>query len=513
MKPGIILALLACILLVPFAWASNAEKPSASSLGLASEARLSSSGGAGSLTTLFHANSGYAGNMLDIAPLTNIQEISSLDVNVGSLGEKIEVQVYYRKGTCVGFQEDASAWTFLGEGTGISAGLDQPSFIDLAGNGVCFQAGKTYGFYVHLENYPFINDFLRYTNGGPGTYANSDLSVTTYYGKGFPAFGATFPYRVWNGTIYYETGTPDPLRVEPNEISGWFGGSAEFRLFGGANLAGLKYALFSSISGNAPGTPLPGGLVLPLNWDPFTEFMLMLALSGTPLVTGFIGQLDTCGEAEAMLTLPGNLPAGFAAHFAWCTYSPFDFVSNPANLTITGMPGPPAEYVYDDGTSNNALGWKAGGEAVWAHYFEAGAGDTITEVSSTFGWSEITNGPPNGTPCWVYVWEDPTDDNNPIDCVLVGTGSGVVANTNTDTFNVYALDTPAAVSGGFFVACHVHQAVDILAAPMDTNTPYNGRAWFMGGTTFNPSDLSTTSLSEMGSIGFPSHWLLRADND
>jgi len=80
-------------------------------------------------------------------------------------------------------------------------------------------------------------------------------------------------------------------------------------------------------------------------------------------------------------------------------------------------------------------------------------------------------------------------------------------------FNTYTLNTPAAVSGGFFVGCHVFQNYKIYAAPMDTNTPYNGRAWFMGGTTFDPSDLNTTNLSEMGSIGFPSQWLLRADND
>jgi hypothetical protein len=167
--------------------------------------------------------------------------------------------------------------------------------------------------------------------------------------------------------------------------------------------------------------------------------------------------------------------------------------------------------MYDDGTSENALGWTAGGESVWAHYFNAGMSDTITRISSTFGSSHTTDGPSNGDPCWVYVWDDPTDDNDPIDAVLIGQGSGVVANTNTNTFSHYTLDTPTLVTGGFFVACHVWQEVGIYAAPMDETTPYYGEAWFMGHAVFDPNDLSTTVRYEMGSIGFPAYWMLRAD--
>ena len=111
------------------------------------------------------------------------------------------------------------------------------------------------------------------------------------------------------------------------------------------------------------------------------------------------------------------------------------------------------------------------------------------------------------------MWDDPTNDNNPIDAVLVGTGTGVVANTNTDTFNEFVLDAPTAVDNGFFIGCHVYQNVGIYAAPMDTSTPYGGEAWFLGGAVFDPTDLTTTYIYEMGSIGFPAYWLLRASTD
>jgi hypothetical protein len=73
---------------------------------------------------------------------------------------------------------------------------------------------------------------------------------------------------------------------------------------------------------------------MPLNWDPVTD--LVIALLGTPLLDGFIGELDPAGAADAMLTLPA-LPPGYVGtklHFAWCLYSPFDFVSNPVEVEI-----------------------------------------------------------------------------------------------------------------------------------------------------------------------------------
>jgi hypothetical protein len=241
-----------------------------------------------------------------------------------------------------------------------------------------------------------------------------------------------------------------------------------------------------------------------------------LAMMGAPYTVDFIGTLDADGCAAATLWLPGHIPMfdKLLSHFAWCSASPFDFVSNPVELMFDPWAGGGgAGYVYDDGTSENALGWTAGGESVWVHQFDAGVGDTITKVASTFGTSTATNGPPNGDPCWIYVWDDLNNDGDPVDAVLLAQGSGTVANTNTNVFNEYDLDTPAPVIGRFFVGCHVWQDVGVYAAPMDESTPYGGEAWFMGQAVFDPHDLGTTLRYELGSIGFPAYWLLRADND
>ena len=134
-------------------------------------------------------------------------------------------------------------------------------------------------------------------------------------------------------------------------------------------------------------------------------------------------------------------------------------------------------------------------------------------MSTTFGEAGSTNGPASGDKCWIYVWDDPNNDGDPIDGVLIGTATGVVAYPNTNTFSKFVLDVPAPVTGKFFVACHVWQDVGIYAAPMDEDMPYNGEAWFMGGSFFDPNDLTSTVVYEMSSIGFPAYWLLRADYD
>jgi hypothetical protein len=184
---------------------------------------------------------------------------------------------------------------------------------------------------------------------------------------------------------------------------------------------------------------------------------------------------------------------------------------------LKGLEGGILYFMYDDGTSEDAIGWTAGGDAVWMHLFDAGSGVVIESVSTTFGADGYVNGPPNGTPCEVYVWDDPNDDGDPVDAVLLGRGSGVVANTNTNTFNKYFLGEPVVPLGKFFVGCSVYQEAGDEAAAMDYHTPYiDGAAFFTGayngsGGVWNPEDLSANPIYEMGFIGFPSFFLLRAN--
>ncbi len=216
MKREFLCFVLVCALMTPAAFGTGSGAlPPSSERGAID---LPGGGGRipGSLTTIFAANGGGAGNMFDIEPDIFLNEITALDVNWSSAGEVIDVQVYYKVGTCVGFELDPTAWTLLGTGTGVAAGYDNPTFVDLAGNGVHFDADTVYGIYVHVENYPDVYGYLARTNGGPETYSNTELSLTTNCSNLWPAFGSAFFYRIWNGTVYYETVDVDLLDIKCN---------------------------------------------------------------------------------------------------------------------------------------------------------------------------------------------------------------------------------------------------------------------------------------------------------
>jgi hypothetical protein len=106
------------------------------------------------------------------------------------------------------------------------------------------------------------------------------------------------------------------------------GGTVNLTLDAGAAHANEKYHILGTSTGTMPGTPLPGGLILPLNWDWFTDFTLINA--NTVLLPGFRGVLDAAGKANAAINCPPvPAAAGVRLIFAALTYAPFTFVSQP----------------------------------------------------------------------------------------------------------------------------------------------------------------------------------------
>lgn len=114
-------------------------------------------------------------------------------------------------------------------------------------------------------------------------------------------------------------------------INSLTGGSVNFFLDAGVAHAGEKYHILGSLSGTIPGTPLPGGLTLPLNWDWFTDFTITYA--NWPIFPGFRGILNALGQANATINCP---PVGGAAgvrmYYAGLTYLPYTFVSDPVPI-------------------------------------------------------------------------------------------------------------------------------------------------------------------------------------
>ncbi|MFH2002529.1 MAG: VCBS repeat-containing protein, partial [Planctomycetota bacterium] len=124
------------------------------------------------------------------------------------------------------------------------------------------------------------------------------------------------------------------LDADKQTLSEIAGGYIKFTLAAGINNKDRDYLLLGSISGSDPGFPLPGGhATLPLNWDGFTDVMLLLINSF--YLTDFLGTLDGSGMGTAKLYAP-PMPgmAGTTLHFAYTLGNPFDVVSDALAVEV-----------------------------------------------------------------------------------------------------------------------------------------------------------------------------------
>lgn len=302
------------------------------------------------------------------------------------------------------------------------------------------------------------------------------------------------------------------LTVTPSQIEASDGGTFQFGLHG-PGMGGRKYALLGSLSGMAPGTSLPGGLTLPLNWDWFTDLLLNMGISGHPMTVDFLGHLDVDGNAAASLIFPpyNELYEDVYINFAWCTFHPYSFVSNDVYIVWSGKVIQHG-YFYDDGSAENALGLVNGGQTCWIHWFDAlPTGAEICGVSTAFGCS-AGGLPTAGTPAKVYVWNDPNNDGDPSDAVLLYQEDTVVTSPGTNQFHDVVFDTMT-MTNGFFIGVMCGHDSGIYPAPLDESTTSSGHAWLVGDSAnnFNPNDLSDNSLPpfELSSNGYNGNWLLR----
>jgi hypothetical protein len=173
----------------------------------------------------------------------------------------------------------------------------------------------------------------------------------------------------------------------------------------------------------------------------------------------------------------------------------------------------------DDGVSDNAIGLTAGGDQMWLQRFGApSVTTTVTEIKTAWG-SHInspTQNPPNGSPVDILMYQDPNQDSNPTDGVVLQHLTGTLAGTGTDAFQTFTLSPPVTVTGIFFVGAAVTATAGQFPAPLDQ--PKNSGAaaqhsWIVGNTTgpLNFTNLSANNVAplELSAIGFPGQWLLR----
>lgn len=182
-----------------------------------------------------------------------------------------------------------------------------------------------------------------------------------------------------------------------------------------------------------------------------------------------------------------------------------------------------SDYRLDDGSSEAGLGVPAGGETAGIQIFDALSGtDEISSVGVSFGLAGAGNGPPVGTPFGVGVWEDPNDDGNLSDAVLLTAAIGVVSTlSNQDRFHI--VPVPAVqVAGKFAVGTWIGTAAGDQPAAVDTAQASAGRAFLSGSSSaFDPNNLVSPQndfgLHDVDTLGNPGVLLLKAnagtDND
>jgi hypothetical protein len=152
--------------------------------------------GKGSLPTIMSAGNSLGGvmfNLTAINPLT----VDSFYVNTATSSM---MEVYYKQGTYVGFEQNANAWTLAGSASVVSAGTGNNTLVNIGG--IHIPGGQTYGIYL-----AHTSGSMQYTNGNGANqyYADANLILEAGAGVGY-AFASLFSPRVFNGTVHYSSG-------------------------------------------------------------------------------------------------------------------------------------------------------------------------------------------------------------------------------------------------------------------------------------------------------------------
>ncbi|MBK8465224.1 MAG: proprotein convertase P-domain-containing protein [Chloracidobacterium sp.] len=165
------------------------------------------------VTTTFAGGNEQSGNMFDITAINTIS-ISSFEENLLHSGN---IEIYYKPGTHVGFEQTPGAWTLIGTAFGVvTNGPGVATAIPLPVN-VVIPAGQTYAFYI-TYNDPLDQSRLIYTNGsaiGSVFASDANIQVREGTGKAYP-FLNSFAPRQFNGVVNYTSGVDCPIVTPTN---------------------------------------------------------------------------------------------------------------------------------------------------------------------------------------------------------------------------------------------------------------------------------------------------------
>ena len=167
-------------------------------------------------------------------------------------------------------------------------------------------------------------------------------------------------------------------------------------------------------------------------------------------------------------------------------------IAGVASIALAIAPAASASMTYalDDGAGNIGLGPPSSFDAdmLFGNYYFAEPGaETITALSVALNeiipTEEFT----------MYLFDDPDDDGDPVNAVLVAEVSGTPLFDTQDEFTTFAID-PTVVSGGFFVGANVFALGGVNRPARVDPQGDPTRSWLFYDNIINTDDLSTSGF-------------------
>ncbi|MEM7308018.1 MAG: hypothetical protein AAF682_15170 [Planctomycetota bacterium] len=126
------------------------------------------------------------------------------------------------------------------------------------------------------------------------------------------------------------------LLSDADQISVSQGGTQSFRIEAGHQTGPHLYWIAGTVSGTTPGTPVGGGLVLPLNPDPY--FLLTLNKPNQGALVNTQGPLDSMGDGTAALVVPPGTSATLAGTLAHHAFGVIDLATLEVRAVSNAVP-------------------------------------------------------------------------------------------------------------------------------------------------------------------------------
>lgn len=156
------------------------------------------------LVTKLNGSQNRDGAMFDVVAKESSITITALDVHIASTESNIELEVWTKSGSYVGFERTSSAWTMRNRGSPyiISKGRGRGQLSQVSEEefeSIIVPAGETLGFYVTLKG---DNNMVVTQSNSDITTEDNHVRIVAGASKKY-LFGATNSPRIWNGAIKY----------------------------------------------------------------------------------------------------------------------------------------------------------------------------------------------------------------------------------------------------------------------------------------------------------------------